>query len=606
MKRLGSWLALAALLAATWVGAATFDRSTWPALVGDEATYLMQAQSLAWDHDLRYTRADYDRFVAQWGRQPEGLILQSDDGGATLQYGKPPSYAFYLAPFLRVAPVRGLAFANALLLTLIAFFAARALRDPLGPAAPLWVAVWLFASVAFASYTWAHADLFLMALSAIALSLVYGLPEGGGRGVPAPLGVRGTALRGLAAGTLLGLLAASRPFYGALLFPLLFAFPARGHGGKGGRRAAAAGVAGLALGAALTLLPALASMAQGGPWSPEYGGQRQSFDSSTGFPSSGSAEGAWKEAIAARGNHSWKPEQVSFEPRQSAWNALYFLAGRHVGVLPYFLPLLLGFSAFAPGRGRWLLPLAVLAASACFLLVRPFNFYGGGGSIANRYFLPLYPALWFLAGRRPRAEIVRPLLAALLAAPFLGPLWSHPRAFLLDAQGGYSYVSGVARRLLPYETTLSHLKPSGKDDFVHGALWVKPLTPSVAAEDGGARIHLGTPGSPGAPGIAATKPSGEGELLIGSPAPLAGVEIETLPPASSSVSVSGASSTGSGLRSTLRFGRPRAVHRMWWTDDAYYLYQLDLGLPAGALEREGGAAFTLRPLAGAPAGESSR
>ena len=75
---------LGLLLAATLAGAATFDRRSWPGLVGDEATYLMQAQSLAWDHDLRYSRRDYDRFVEQWGTRPEGLILQSGDGGRTL------------------------------------------------------------------------------------------------------------------------------------------------------------------------------------------------------------------------------------------------------------------------------------------------------------------------------------------------------------------------------------------------------------------------------------------------------------------------------------------------------------------------------------------
>ncbi len=58
---------LAALLLATLVGAATFDRRSWPGLVGDEATYLMAAASLAWDQDLRYERADYDRFFARWG-----------------------------------------------------------------------------------------------------------------------------------------------------------------------------------------------------------------------------------------------------------------------------------------------------------------------------------------------------------------------------------------------------------------------------------------------------------------------------------------------------------------------------------------------------------
>ncbi|HEY3491772.1 MAG TPA: hypothetical protein VGK43_02400, partial [Solirubrobacterales bacterium] len=91
MKHL-AWAVLGLLLAATLAAAATLDRRTWPAFVGDEATYLMEAQSLAWDFDLRYGKEDYDRFLAQWGRAPEGLILQSSDEGRTLVYGKPAAY----------------------------------------------------------------------------------------------------------------------------------------------------------------------------------------------------------------------------------------------------------------------------------------------------------------------------------------------------------------------------------------------------------------------------------------------------------------------------------------------------------------------------------
>jgi hypothetical protein len=171
MLRFGSWAVLGLLLAATLAGALTFDRRSWPGLVGDEATYLMQAQSLAWDFDVHYSRRDYDRFVAQWGTQPDGLILQSGDGGRTLVYAKPASYALWIAPFLRLSPLRGAAIANVLLLALAAVLTARVLARRLGPAAPLWVAVWIFGSVAFAYVFWAHSDLFLMSLTAIALAI---------------------------------------------------------------------------------------------------------------------------------------------------------------------------------------------------------------------------------------------------------------------------------------------------------------------------------------------------------------------------------------------------------------------------------------------------
>lgn len=526
MLRTWSWAVLALLLAATLVGAVTLDRRTWPGLIGDEATYLMQAQSLAWDFDLRYSRADFDRFLAQWGTKPDGLILQSGDGGA-LVYSKPVSYSFYIAPFLRLAPVRGPALANALLLLVAAVAAARALERRIGPAAPLWVAAWIFASVAFAYVFWVHSDLFLMCLAALALALAYGAPQ-------EEESRNRVVLRWLAVGVLLGIVATSRPFYASLLLPAALAVPARQ------RRI---GIAALLAGAALLAASAsLFNLAERETWT-SYAGARRSFYSYTGFPEVDFPPQELQRQVAERGSHAWIP-WFHLDARQAAWNSLYFLAGRHVGVLPYYLPLLLGLLAFRPGQGRWALLLAVAAAVAAFFLMRPFNFWGGGGAIANRYFLPLYPAFWFLAARPAKARWA--VLAAVLAAPFLWPLWTHPRTYLLDPAGGFRYVSDVARGWLPYETTQSHLKPSGKDDFLHNGLWIKPLTNSVQAEGDGARLRLA--------------PGRRGEILIGSPTPLSGARLDA----------------ANGTAQRFLFHRPRAVHRMWWTEEPFYLYQVEL------------------------------
>lgn len=520
MKRL-SWALLGLLLAATLAAAATLDRRDWPAFVGDEATYLMEAQSLAWDFDLEYTRQDHDRFVAQWGRTPEGLILQSVDGGKTLVYGKPAAYPLFIAPFVRISPTRGAAVANALLLALASVMAARALQRRIGDVAPLWVAAWVFASVTFAYVFWVHSDLFLMCLVTIALALV--------------------SEKGWAAGALLAIVMLSRPLYAGLLL----ATPADARKKK-------------ALGAAaLVLIAILASLAARGTWT-SYGGDRRSFYAYTGFPAVDAVD--WAGQIEERGTHTWVKEEtlrMGFDPRQSGWNAVYYLVGRHVGILPYFLPLVLGFLAFRRGEGRWALVLAVLLAAAVLFWLRPFNFYGGGGSMANRYFLPLYPALWFLAARpvRPAWGALAAVLVTLLAAPFLLPLWSAPRTFPLASEGGYRYVSDAARRWLPFETTLSHLKPSGREDFVHNLLWIRLLSPSVSPD--GDRLRL-APGEPG-------------DILIGSPQPLAGIHLRK--------------PDGTSLRLQPEI---RAHHRMWWTDD-YYLYELKLD------SRPEGAVFSLFP-----------
>lgn len=526
MKRL-AWAVLGLLFAATLAAAATLDRRAWPSFVGDEATYLMQAQSLAWDFDLEYTRQDYDRFVAQWGRPPEGLILQSVDGGRTLVYGKPAAYPLFIAPFVRLAPIRGPGVANALLLALASILAARTLQRRIGDAAPLWVAAWVFASVTFAYVFWIHSDLFLMCLVAIALALVYG------------------SGRWAAAGALLGIVLLSRPLYAGLLLPAWLAAPVES------RKKLAAGAA------ALVVIATLANLAVRGTWT-SYGGDRRSFYAWTGFPAIDAVD--WAAQIAERGTHSWVKEEtlnMGLDPRQASWNAVYYLAGRHVGILPYFFPLVLGFLAWRRGEGRWALVAAVLLAAAVLFWLRPFNFYGGGGSMANRYFLPLYPALWFLSARpvRPAVGALAAVLVTLLAVPFLLPLWSAPRTFPLASEGGYRYVSDAARRWLPFETTLSHLKPSGREDFVHNLLWIRLLSPSVSLD--GDRLRLA---------------SGErGDLLIGSPQPLAGIQLRK----------------PDGTTARLQ-PRVRARHRMWWTDD-YYLYELKLE------SRPEGAVFQLFP-----------
>ncbi|HWM92489.1 MAG TPA: hypothetical protein VN493_17115 [Thermoanaerobaculia bacterium] len=536
----GGWAVLGLLLAATLAAAATLDRRAWPAFVGDEATYLMQAQSLAWDFDLEYTRQDYDRFVALWGRPPDGLILQSADGGSTLVYGKPAAYPLFIAPFVRLSPTRGPAVANALLLAVAAVAAGRALQRRIGEAAPLWIAAWVFGSVSFAYVFWVHSDLFLMCLVAIALALTYG---GSGRW--------------WVVGALLTLVLLSRPPYVGLLLAVALAAPPEG------RKKAAIGAA------ALALIAILAGLAIRGTWT-SYGGERRSFYAYTGFPGVDAAAGDWGEQIAERGTHSWVKEEtlrMGFDARQAGWNLVYFLGGRHVGILPYFLPLVLGFLAFRPGEGRWALVLAVVLAAAVLAWLRPFNFYGGGGAMANRYFLPLYPALWFLAARpvRPLRGMLAAVGVTVLAAPFLLPLWSAPRIFPLASEGGYRYVSGFARRWLPYETTLSHLKPSGQEDLVHHRLWVRLLTPSLRPE--GARLRL-APGEPG-------------EILVGSERPLQGLRVRLPPNGPTTLEVSGAEVIQSIQRpdggTTLRL-RPelRARHRMWWTD-VFYLYEIRIG-----------------------------
>jgi hypothetical protein len=235
------------------------------------------------------------------------------------------------------------------------------------------------------------------------------------------------------------------------------------------------------------------------------------------------------------------------------------------------------------GVARWSLLVAVAITVVGFFLLRSHNFYGGGGAIANRYFLPVYPALWFLASRP--IGFVWPVGISAAAALFVGNLWLAPRAFPVSAEGTYRYITPLAQSILPFETTQSHLKPSGQEDVHHRGLWVKFLDREVWAGPGGDPLFL--------------RPGVRGELLVGFHEPLAVLDLEIARRDGTRVALAGGElrslcETAEARRFRIELGRPRARHSMWWTWDPFYLYKL--GLEVTGPEEEEEIPFSLRPV----------
>ena len=134
------WAALAVAVLVTCVGTLRHDYRD-ATLVGDQASQLMQAVSLAHGGNLSYDAADLAHYDdATWRvryRPPAGLLFQRDGDGWA--FAKPYGYSLVVAPFLRVlGPTRGVAVANTLLL-----LAVLAVASPCcgcawtGPAVPL-------------------------------------------------------------------------------------------------------------------------------------------------------------------------------------------------------------------------------------------------------------------------------------------------------------------------------------------------------------------------------------------------------------------------------------------------------------------------------------
>ena len=550
--RVLEWGLLEGLLVWLVVAAFTVNRESWPGLVGDEATYLMQAESLAFDGDLRFAAEDLERFRSLHPWPPE-VILQSGDGGNRVAFGKPFLYAAAIAPFVRLFGENGATGANALFLAVSSLLAALALSRSKAVAGPLWVAVFVFVSVTFAHVFWIHSDLFYMCTTASGLAGVHLLAVGSGQAKSRST-TRRILLWGLL-GALLAVAGVSRPPYLLVLVAAALAVP---------REERRTGLGGLAAGAVLVLMVSSgAQFLTAGGLSP-YGGERRGFSRLEGFPGVDFPAEQWAQAVAEKGNTSWLgpgSSQARLDLGLLGWNSLYLFLGRQVGILPYFFPACLALLGLRRSSRVWVSLAVVAGVLTTFMVLLPFNFYGGAGSLANRYFLPIYPLLWFLVPVGARRGW--PLAAAVVAATFIWPLWTSASSYPVTPDG-YRFVPAAARRWLPVESTQRHAKAPGRADVLHQGLWLRFLN--------GAAIPVGT----GAERLRVVtgRPV---ELLVGSATPLAGLEIEALDDVSGELQVLGSrvQPRDSGAGSwTLDLGRPSARHEMWWTPEPFSTYHL--------------------------------
>lgn len=560
------WTILAALLLSLLAGAFADHRADWPDLLAGEATCLMQAASLVHDRDLVYARADFDRLLLARGGDPQDLALASGSGGRRIAFDRPFPYALWLAPFLAAWPGQGFAIANAVLLMLVSLAAARTLERRAGAWGPILVVVLVFASVVFVYTSLATGDLFHFAVTLLAFCWI-----AGGTGSTAGF----SRWRWLAAGALLAIPLAADPLYGLLLLAAVFV-------PRGEHRAQARGLL-LAGAAAMLVAVALAQWGAGGGLH-FFATSRFRFTAATGYPLVDFPGEDWPQAIrrlSAVGGAGGA--RALWGPRLWLWDLVYLVAGRHIGLLPYFPTLVLLILGGSLRRGRRAIAAAAVLWGIAVILSRPFDLHGGE-AVANRLFLPVYGALPLVLDRR-RRWLGRPTLAALavgatlvVAAPFLWRLWADARSHPMVEGRGYRHPTALARAILPYETSQRWLV--GGREAEHGGLGVRFLSDGAWAESRRGRLML----------------AGAAELMIASDEPLAAVRLELGAGAPGPLEVRGGEI---GERELLDGGgaafrvRPRGLrrrHRLGRDPRPRYLYLLTVELPSA---REGPVALRL-------------
>ena len=420
------------------------------AIKGDEATYVAMALSVAYDGDLRYTPIDLRRFEEMFGAEPVGIFLQRTRPPSSpgLAYGKPFVYPVVAAPFIRVAGLRGLLFLNLLLLEAIVWMAWMFASTRLGPASAFVLAVaFVCASILGLYAVWRTPEV-------LNAALVFG---GYFLWLYKRVAAESAAARhrwlvhpatDYAAAALLGLATFSKPPNALLIVPLVASVLAR----MQWRRAFTAGFAFLFFSAG----------AFGANWlvSGELnyeGGDRRTFrdhfpysDRTTPF------DQGWPMVTENTDAQSLLAPTV-FWPLFNR-NVEYFFVGRDAGLLPYFFPGVVILVAWFARPRTWtmwqtLILLMLVASVVVILALAPDTWNGGGGPPGNRYFLSLYPALFFLLpSGTPRWTPV----AALLGLAVTAPLLARPIAASLEP---WHNVEHGIPRLLPIELTLADNLP---------------------------------------------------------------------------------------------------------------------------------------------------
>ena len=435
----------------------------------DGATYYGMAWSLAEDGDLRYEARDAFRARREFSSGLQGVFLKRTAGGwgfdpdggfpwirrvphrQPVYFAKAFAYPMAVAPLVRVFGTRGMLLGNAIALGVALWLGYVEIRRRTAPAAALAATVALFLLTVAPIYVlWPTPEVFN--LGVITAGLVAWR-----RGHP------------MLSAVLLGIATYSKPYNLFVALPLGVAplLPLL-------RRRSDAGIAatlgesvkrGAVLAGVVVLLFGLNAAITG---EVNYqGGERKTFYGTLPFEAHGVTfgnSGIWMTTDSlgplVEGRDEEKtsrrtgPLRDPGEIRASFLRNLgYFWIGRFGGAFAYFCPALLAVLLFLARGPRdadgWLAFAALVVSYVFYIRMIPDNWYGGAGTIGNRYFLNLLPLALFLVPVRQAWTVAAG--GVLGAVVFLSPILLSPMAHSL--RPGDHAMRGPFMRL-PAELTM--------------------------------------------------------------------------------------------------------------------------------------------------------
>jgi hypothetical protein len=459
---------------------------------GDGATYYAMARSLAADCDLRYEARDIERIRREYPGGPEGIFLKRTSGALKwdpeggfpwlrrvgenekrVYYAKAFAYPVLAVPFVWLIGSRGLLLANALFLGAALLLAFEELRRQTSPLRALLVALALFfGTVAPVYVLWFQPEMMCVALITAGLvawrrghpllsailfgvavyakypNLLLALPLGVAPFFQKEIGSfarrfleslrRGAVLAGTTALLFLltGVFCGEINYQGGerkTFHQVQFPFEGRVTFGNSGEWMGADQIGPKVEGRDPGALGRILSMLG-------LGADR------TDDSGDGAVEGKrWTRAENAVG-----PDELA---RAFPRNLVYFWIGRNAGLILYFAPLavvLLTFLLLGPrSLAGWLAVASLVLSLLAYIRIIPDNWYGGSGTLGNRYILNALPLAILLVPRG--RELLVGVAGALAGALTVGSILLSPLANSLHVG---RHTLDAPFRLAPVELTM--------------------------------------------------------------------------------------------------------------------------------------------------------
>lgn len=408
------------------------------AFFSDEAVYYTMAYSFAYDSDMEFRHEDLVRVYQEFAAGPQGIVLKLNERDSTIVFGKAFLYSLVASPFVLFFKTKGFLVLHALLLWLNLLCAYRFCSSFMQPRmAALFSFFYFLANASLVYLFWMTPEYFNLSL--ICFAFFFFISE---ETLHSKLRIFSSPYSYILSSLFFAMATYSKPTNALLIVPLGIWLLWR-------KKILIAMIA-LSVYIFGTMALLGGNVYFTGDWNYQ-GGKRAVFYNHFPYERPGISPFApFKSKREVNVNLKTYRPPFYFDAFLHNW--IYFFFGRYSGLAVYFLPMFFILIYF-PLSKKSGLSTAVYAAGwlgiLTYMVGIPWNYFGGSGTIGNRYLLNAFPVLLYVLQQEPsRKWMAGGLISALVySSVFLTtPIFSsfdnsfHQRNYLF--------------RLLPVEMTL--------------------------------------------------------------------------------------------------------------------------------------------------------